>query len=315
MDSLPSSSVLTTFHCSDPEAVTGNLSGTKRRLLPLAGAFRFFQAEMRLADLRLAIVKRPPCASEGYLHPREIGIAWPLDDSPGLKLDGRPLDQPSLVTHGLTVPHRISQPGELTISAVFVPEANGDRGWPERATTARVDAVRAESLAQLRTTVRDVVRLAARDPGRFSSESVISGMRQSVLGGIDHAFLTAPSAAAPGLAIGNHVRVCRRADEFVRRHTNDVPSSAEVAAAAGVTIRTLHNAMVAVHGMSLQRFMILNRLWTVRAALLRANAGDLVKTIAFDHGFWHLGRFSTAYRLFFGETPSQTLGRAERGSA
>jgi len=72
----------------------------------------------------------------------------------------------------------------------------------------------------------------------------------------------------------------------------------------------LHNAMIAVKGVSLQKFMLLNRLWAVRAALLRAGPEDLIKTIALDHGFWHLGRFSRTYRAFFGESPSQTAGHA-----
>jgi AraC family ethanolamine operon transcriptional activator len=68
--------------------------------------------------------------------------------------------------------------------------------------------------------------------------------------------------------------------------------------------------MVAVNGMSLQRFMMLKRLWAVRAALARARPGALVKTVAFDHGVWHLGRFARSYRAFFGELPSDTLAQA-----
>ena len=233
---LSSSPVLATFRCSDPEAITRRLSGTRRRLLPLASAFDFLQVELRLGDLRLAVVKRPACTSESYLDPAEIGIGLSLQDSSGLRLDGRPLDRPALVTHGLSVPHRIFQPGQLIIAAVFVPEATGDRGWPDRVGTARIDLVGAQDLAGLRTTVRDVVRLASRDPRRFSHESVVSGMRQSVLGGIDHAFLTAPAAQSAGLAIGNYVRICRRADEFIRANARDLPSSAVVAAAAAVAV-------------------------------------------------------------------------------
>jgi hypothetical protein len=51
-----------------------------------------------------------------------------MADSPGLKLDGIELDQPALVTHGLTVSHRIFQPSELTIAAVLARDARNDRG-------------------------------------------------------------------------------------------------------------------------------------------------------------------------------------------
>jgi len=67
--------------------------------------------------------------------------------------------------------------------------------------------------------------------------------------------------------------------------------------------------MVAVNGMSLQRFMVLNRLCSVRAALLRAGPGDLIKDVALQHGFWHLGRFAKTYFNCFGEAPSQTIER------
>jgi len=86
-----------------------------------------------------------------------------------------------------------------------------------------------------------------------------------------------------------------------------MPSIEAIAQSAGVTIRTLHNAMVAVNGMSLQRFMFLTRMWSARAALRRGGPRDLVKTIALNNGFWHLGRFSLAYREFFRESPSETL--------
>ncbi len=313
LDSLSSSPVLSTVHCSDPAAVAGMLPGIRRRLLPLSGAFNFFQAELQLGTLRLVTVKRPPCASEGYLDPRQVGIALSMGDSPGLKLDGLSLERPILVTHGLSVPHRIFQPNELSIAAIFLPAAKADRGWPGRAQVARVDPVQPKVLQQLRSIILDIVRLASRDPQRFLQANVVSGMEQSLLGTIDHAYLTAPGERASALAVGNYVRICHRAEEFINSGSRDLPSSADVAAAACVTIRTLHNAMVAVRGMSLQRFMILNRLWAAHAALSHGGESDLVKTVAFDHGFWHLGRFAQIYRAFFGKSPSDTLAQARAG--
>jgi AraC family transcriptional regulator, ethanolamine operon transcriptional activator len=138
---------------------------------------------------------------------------------------------------------------------------------------------------------------------------VVSGMQHSLLGAIDQAFLTASGERTTSSALGKYVRICRIADEFIRSNAKSSQNSAEVAVAAGVTIRTLHNAMVAVNGMSLQRFMLLDRLWATHAALVRAGPEDLVKTIALDQGFWHFGRFSRTYRTFFGEAPSDTLAR------
>lgn len=308
--SLPSSSVLSTVRCMVPEQIVGLLPGTKRRLLPLAGNFKYVQASLHLEQLRLVIVQRPPCASEGYLEQDQTGIALPMVDSPGLKLDGVEFDQPGLVTHGLTESHRIFQPSGLTIAAVFMRDVHGDRGWPERTHTAQVKSVQPGPLLQLRSIFQDIVCLAAQDPSRFARKSVVSGMQQSLLGTIDHAFLTAPEVGAARAAARKYARICRLADEFIYSNSRHFADSTEVAAAAGVTIRTLHNAMIAVHGMSLQRFMVLNRLWSARAALSIDGTTERVKTVAFDHGFWHLGRFSRTYRTFFGESPSETVTRA-----
>jgi AraC family ethanolamine operon transcriptional activator len=311
--SLSSTSVLSTVRCSDPAEVAGLLPGANRRLLPLAGDFEFAQASLELGSLRIVLVRRPPCTSEGALDPRQIGIAWAMQASNGLKLNGIELDRPALMSHGFESPHRIAQPDHLTIGAVFLPAAIEDHCWPERSKSASVEFIRPDALHNLQSTLSGIVRLAARDPSRFAREGVVAGMQQSLLGGIDHAFATAPGAEPTSLAIGNYLRVCRRAGEFIRSQNGGVPTNVEVATAAGATVRTLHNAMIAVHGMSLQKLMVLNRLWAVRGALLHAGPDDLVKTIAFDHGFWHLGRFSQTYRAFFGEAPSDTLLGATGG--
>jgi AraC family ethanolamine operon transcriptional activator len=304
MSALP---VLSTVQCSDPEEFGSMLPDISRQLLPLTKNFKFLQWELQLGRLRLVIVKRPPCASRGFLAKRKIGIALSMNDSPGLKLDGVALDQPALVTHGLSVPHHIFQPNELTIAAILLPDEDDTREWPERVQAARVDLIEPTALEHLRSIIQDVVDYVLRRPLQCLQQDLVSEMQQNLLAAIDHAFLTAPGETPPGLAVSRYVRICRLVDEFLRHHTHGVPNSAEIADSAGVTVRTLHNAVTAVKGMSLQKFMMLNRLWAVRAALVRAGSEDLIKTIALDHGFWHLGRFSRRYRIFFGETPSDTM--------
>jgi len=306
ISSLPALSMV---HCSDPEKFGAMLPDIRRRLLPLGTDISFSQGELQLGHLRLIVVERPPCISEGYLAQAQMGIALSMDDSPGLKLDGISLAEPALVTHGAAIPHNIFQPSRLTIAAILVPVEEGDRGWPERVPAARVDRIRPAAIEHLRSTIRGVLQTTALCPPSSLRPKMVSGMQQSLLDAVDHAFLTAPREMEIGPAIRKYVRICRLVDEFIRDDTLEMPSSAEIADAAGVTIRTLHNAMTAVKGMSLQKFMMLSRLWAVRTALLRAGPEELIKTIALDHGFWHLGRFSQTYRAFFGETPSDTMHR------
>jgi AraC-like DNA-binding protein len=82
----------------------------------------------------------------------------------------------------------------------------------------------------------------------------------------------------------------------------------EVCARIGVQERTLRNHCLEYLGISPHRYLWLRRMHQARRALSFADPAEkTVTTIANDHGFWELGRFSVAYRKLFGETPSATL--------
>jgi AraC-like DNA-binding protein len=84
----------------------------------------------------------------------------------------------------------------------------------------------------------------------------------------------------------------------------------EICAAIGVAERTLRIACGNHLGMGPIRYLALRRMHLIRRALLQAIPSTTTVTrIATDHGFWELGRFSVAYRAFFGEIPSATLQR------
>src|SRR5882724_9356728 len=87
--------------------------------------------------------------------------------------------------------------------------------------------------------------------------------------------------------------------------------SADVARQLGVSVRTLHNAVYAIRGMSMHRYMRLLRLWSVRQQLVQGCRPESIKALALVNGFWHLGEFLSLYRELFDETPQQTL--AARG--
>jgi AraC-like DNA-binding protein len=79
----------------------------------------------------------------------------------------------------------------------------------------------------------------------------------------------------------------------------------------GVSYRKLYEAFMLTRGESPSLHLKRQRLMMAHQVL--SNAGSeapLVKTVALDHGFWHLGNFSQDYRKLFGETPSETLALA-----
>ncbi|WP_298369435.1 helix-turn-helix domain-containing protein [Azospirillum sp.] len=101
-----------------------------------------------------------------------------------------------------------------------------------------------------------------------------------------------------------------RARDFVAAHPDDVLSVAQIAQGVGVTTRMLEYSFADIMGMSPKEYLRMIRLNAARRALRGADPRQsTVAEIAMDHGFWHLGRFSTYYFQMYGEKPSDTLKR------
>lgn len=84
----------------------------------------------------------------------------------------------------------------------------------------------------------------------------------------------------------------------------------QLASGAGVSVRQLQQSFTSFTGVSPSQWQRLRRLNFARRDLLRTSAGETtVAEIAMRWSFWHLGRFSEAYRGLFGELPSCTLLR------
>lgn len=84
---------------------------------------------------------------------------------------------------------------------------------------------------------------------------------------------------------------------------------AEVAAAAGVTLRSLQLGFRKHRGVSPMAFLRGRRLELARTMLLAGPDVVSVTEVALACGFEHVGRFSIAYRARFGERPSETVAR------
>jgi AraC family ethanolamine operon transcriptional activator len=85
----------------------------------------------------------------------------------------------------------------------------------------------------------------------------------------------------------------------------------------GVPRRTLSHAFQQVLGMGPATYLRRMRLNQVRRLLRRARINDsaaIVTKTALEHGFWHLGRFSSQYREMFGECPLETSRRSSRAT-
>ncbi|MQT14483.1 helix-turn-helix domain-containing protein [Segnochrobactrum spirostomi] len=101
----------------------------------------------------------------------------------------------------------------------------------------------------------------------------------------------------------------RRAEAYARAHLGQALSMADLAEAAGVGLRSLQETFKRTRGLTLTEWLQAARLEEFRKALLSADGSRSVTELALAAGLGHLGRAAAAYRVRFGETPSETLRR------
>lgn len=110
-------------------------------------------------------------------------------------------------------------------------------------------------------------------------------------------------ALAPGFV--------RRAEAWMAEHAHEPLDAARVAAAVGVSVRSLYAGFRRHRDCTPMARLRALRLERVRAELLQpTDATEGVTAVALRWGFGHLGQFSADYRTRFGELPSHTLRRS-----
>lgn len=129
---------------------------------------------------------------------------------------------------------------------------------------------------------------------------LIAGLLMSV----DHQY--ADELTAPARAV--RPRTVRRAVDAIEADPARPLTTADLAAEAGVSVRSLQAGFRAHLGVSPMAYLQQVRLARVRADLLAPPEGrTTVAAVAHHWGFGHLGRFAAAYRARYGEAPSATM--------
>jgi len=120
------------------------------------------------------------------------------------------------------------------------------------------------------------------------------------------ALLRPQSAAAPFYV--------KRAEAFIEAHFTEPLSTADIAAHAGVSARSLQNGFQRYRGTTPMNFLRHVRLHRVHEALLAADPSvAMVTEVALSCGFGHMGEFGALYKRTFGVTPRETLWKGRRG--
>lgn len=104
----------------------------------------------------------------------------------------------------------------------------------------------------------------------------------------------------------------RRIDSLIDAHSGGLIGLRDLCDKSGLSLRTMESIIRGRMGMTAHSYFQRRRLVFARKELLDPSGNASVTSIALDHGFNHLGRFSLLYRLVYGEAPSQTLANARR---
>lgn len=189
-----------------------------------------------------------------------------------------------------------------------------DRNGDPRAVAAGVVDVSPGDYARLRDTLGRIASAAQAgafegNPGGRSeaSERLVRLAHDLVFG--------LPKTAGAEPFAGRHrmprERIIERTRQLIESRAGAPVHLQEMATAAGVSERTLHNAFREQLGLSPQRF---HRAWVLNAARRELHRpgpdSRRVTDVLARLGVWEWGRFSRDYQRLFGELPSQTLRRA-----
>jgi AraC-like DNA-binding protein len=104
-------------------------------------------------------------------------------------------------------------------------------------------------------------------------------------------------------------RHVRKVEEYLRAHAQEPISADQLAALAGISLRSLYSGFRQAFGVGPMLYLRQVRLDRARMDLLGDPHADTVSGVALRWGFGHLGRFSAEYRARFGESPVESLRR------
>ena len=105
-------------------------------------------------------------------------------------------------------------------------------------------------------------------------------------------------------------QLIRNIEEFCRQHPDQPLRVGQLCREMDVSERTLRDAFYKLTDRGPLAYLKSQRLNRVQRALHDSDpSAAMIKQLAYDNGFYHLGNFCRDYKALFGETPSETLSR------
>lgn len=282
-----------------------------------------FDARLSALDLGRAsvqIARDGPHISRGAVAPGVVLLLLPLGAvAEGLRINGcRPTPHDALVLGERAGLHAVVPGSQSWATLAFGEHTLPSFGLDAMLTAAgdfRLHGGLVDRAGRLQSTLIELEQLAAYAPERIATGSVAAAMLEALSCQLAAGLRDGGRPERPGRALRHSIRLVTAAEEFADAHHGPIYTQ-DLADALSVAPRTLHAAFSAVFAMSPHRYLRVRRMNLVRRALLDGRQTPaLIKTVALDHGFWHLGRFAQEYRALFGENPSSTRREAQPAMA
>jgi AraC family ethanolamine operon transcriptional activator len=250
---------------------------------------------------------------EGEAKPGGISIFLPTQSPLGVSGNGRQLDESSLVINQTGDEFCIANESLRPWFSVYIPYeklggSRSDSATPLPTMHGFVQ-VPLPRIARFRSFIAQFHEAVQRAHSGFESVAAKSAAEQKLVPEIRN-LLAAPPGIAPnyGRQVIPRKEIIRKSMEFVDQHDDEYMTVEALAAAAGVSERTLREAFQHYFRLAPVRYLNRRTLHQVRKTLKAADPTSATVTdIATKFGVWELGRFARDYRTLFGELPSQTL--------
>ena len=197
--------------------------------------------------------------------------------------------------------------------AVWVAELGGGELDPAslRLNWLRLDP---RSCEGLRGYLRQVFNLAEHQPARLASPSCQRQLLEDFLPLMLEALVVAANPAGRQQKPPARFEIVRAAQGWLHAHPDHPITLADLCRQAHAGRRSLIQGFREQLGMGPMAYLKVCRLHAVRRLLLAAEPERLrIGPLAAEWGFLNAGHFARDYRLLFGEKPSETLRRPNRG--
>ncbi len=178
-----------------------------------------------------------------------------------------------------------------------------------KAAAAQTLSASAGRIAAFRDWLWRVLKTAFAYPAMLSSAPAMQALEADLLQRLGALAEPTPSLFRQPVAVAGGLRRALEQVHAMEPHAVNIP---DLCRDIQFSQRSLTRAFRQTFDLTPTEYLRLRRLYAVRRSLLQSRKGETtVSTIAFEHGFYELGRFAACYASLFGEPPSATLSRTD----